>query len=55
MMSGRFVPAMTLITARRDAAPARQLHELQLSIQQFASGTASFGASLLIGRNAAAS
>ena len=53
MMSGRFVPAMVLITASVTPRLRGSFMSFNSSIQQFASGTASFGASLLIGRNAA--
>ena len=53
MMSGRFVPAMVLISASVTPRLRGSFMSFNSSIQQFASGTASFGASLLIGRNAA--
>ena len=53
MMSGRFVPAMTLMTASVTPRLRGSFMSFNSSIQQFASGTASFGASLLIGSNAA--
>ena len=53
MMSGRFVPAMALITASVAPRLRGSFMSFNSSIQQFASGTASFGASLLIGKNAA--
>ncbi len=53
MMSGRFVPAMTLITASVTPRLRGSFMSFNSSVQQFASGTASLGASLVIGRNAA--
>jgi predicted MFS family arabinose efflux permease len=53
MMSGRFVPAMTLMTASVTPRLRGSFMSFNSSIQQFASGAASFGASLIIGRNAA--
>lgn len=53
MMSGRFVPAMALITASVAPRLRGSFMSFNSSIQQFASGTASFGASLVIGRNPA--
>ena len=52
MMSGRFVPAMTLITSSVVPRLRGSFMSFNSSFQQFASGSASFGASLLIGRNA---
>ena len=52
MMSGRFVPAMALITSSVSPRLRGSFMSFNSSIQQLASGTASFGASLLIGRNA---
>jgi hypothetical protein len=53
MLSGRFVPAMALITSSV-APPLRgSFMSFNAAIQQLASGAASFGASLLIGRNSA--
>jgi len=52
MMSGRFVPAMTLITSSVAPRLRGSFMSFNSSFQQFASGSASFGASLLIGRNA---
>ena len=53
MMSGRFVPAMALMTSSVAPRLRGSFMSFNSSIQQFASGTASFGASLLIGSNAA--
>jgi predicted MFS family arabinose efflux permease len=53
MMSGRFVPAMALITSSVAPRLRGSFMSFNSSIQQLASGTASFGASLLMGRNAA--
>ena len=53
MMSGRFVPAMALITGSVTPRLRGSFMSFNAAIQQFASGTASFGASLLMGRNAA--
>lgn len=53
MMSGRFVPAMTLITSSVAPRLRGSFMSFNSSVQQFASGAASFGASLIIGRNAA--
>ena len=53
MMSGRFVPAMALLTSSVAPRLRGSFMSFNASIQQFASGTASFGASLLIGSNAA--
>jgi predicted MFS family arabinose efflux permease len=53
MMSGRFVPAMALITSSVTPRLRGSFMSFNSSIQGFASGAASFGASLLIGRNAA--
>lgn len=53
MMSGRFVPAMVLITASVTPRLRGSFMSFNSAIQQFASGSASFCASLLIGRNAA--
>ena len=53
MTSGRFVPAMALMTASVAPRLRGSFMSFNSSIQQFASGTASFGASLIIGRNAA--
>ena len=52
MMSGRFVPAMALITSSVAPRLRGSFMSFNASIQQLASGTASFGASLLMGRNA---
>ena len=53
MMSGRFVPAMALLTSSVAPRLRGSFMSFNSSIQQFASGTASFGASLLIGSDAA--
>ena len=53
MMSGRFVPAMALLTSSVAPRLRGSFMSFNSSVQQFASGTASFGASLLIGSNAA--
>lgn len=53
MMSGRFVPAMALMTSSVAPRLRGSFMSFNSSIQQFASGSASFGASLLIGSNAA--
>jgi predicted MFS family arabinose efflux permease len=53
MLSGRFVPAMALITASVTPRLRGSFMSFNSSIQGFASGAASFGASLLIGRDAA--
>jgi len=53
MLSGRFVPAMALITSSVAPQVRGSFMSFNSSIQQLASGTASFGASLIIGRNAA--
>jgi len=53
MLSGRFVPAMALITSSVAPRLRGSFMSFNASIQQLASGTASFGASLLIGRNSA--
>ena len=53
MMSGRFVPAMALITSSVAPRLRGSFMSFNSSVQQLAAGTASFGASLLIGRNAA--
>ena len=53
MMSGRFVPAMALITASVAPRLRGSFMSFNSSVQQFASGAAWFGASLMIGRNAA--
>jgi len=53
MMSGRFVPAMALMTASVAPRLRGSFMSFNSAIQQFASGTASLGASLLIGKNAA--
>ena len=52
-LSGRFVPAMALITSSVAPRLRGSFMSFNASIQQLASGTASFGASLLMGRNAA--
>jgi predicted MFS family arabinose efflux permease len=52
MMSGRFVPAMVLITASVAPRLRGSFMSFNSAVQQFASGSASFCASLLIGRNA---
>jgi predicted MFS family arabinose efflux permease len=52
MMSGRFVPAMTLITSSVTQRLRGSFMSFNSSIQQLASGIASFGASLIIGRAA---
>ena len=51
MMSGRFVPAMALMTASVEPRLRGSFMSFNSSIQQLASGTAAFGASLIIGRN----
>ena len=53
MLSGRFVPAMALITSSVAPRLRGSFMSFNSSIQQLAAGTASFGASLVIGRNAA--
>lgn len=53
MTSGRFVPAMALMTSSVAPRLRGSFMSFNSSIQQFASGAASFGASLIIGRNAA--
>ncbi len=53
MLSGRFVPAMALITSSVTPRLRGSFMSFNSSVQGFASGTASFGASLLIGRDAA--
>ena len=53
MMSGRFVPAMALMTSSVAPRLRGSFMSFNSSVQQFASGAASFGASLVIGRNAA--
>ncbi|MEK7361277.1 MAG: MFS transporter [Pseudomonadota bacterium] len=52
MLSGRFVPAMALITSSVSPRLRGSFMGFNSSIQQLASGAASFGASLLIGSNA---
>ena len=51
MMSGRFVPAMALMTASVAPRLRGSFMSFNSSIQQLASGVAAFGASLIIGRN----
>ncbi len=51
-LSGRFVPAMALITSSVSPRLRGSFMSFNSSIQQLASGTASFGASLVIGMNA---
>lgn len=53
MLSGRFVPAMALITSSVAPRLRGSFMSFNSSIQAFASGAASFGASLIIGRDAA--
>ena len=53
MLSGRFVPAMALVTSSVTPRLRGSFMSFNSSIQGFASGTASFGASLLIGSDAA--
>jgi len=53
MLSGRFVPAMALITSSVAPRLRGSFMSFNSSIQSFASGAASFGASLMIGRDAA--
>ena len=53
MLSGRFVPAMALITSSVTPRLRGSFMSFNSSVQGFASGAASFGASLLIGRDAA--
>ena len=52
MMSGRFVPAMALITGSVAPRLRGSFMSFNSSIQQLASGIASFGASLIMGRSA---
>lgn len=52
MLSGRFVPAMALITSSVAPRLRGSFMSFNASIQQLASGAASLGASLVIGRNA---
>ncbi|MCX7141550.1 MAG: MFS transporter [Proteobacteria bacterium] len=51
MLSGRFVPAMALITSSVTPRLRGSFMSFNSSIQGFAAGMASFGASLLMGRN----
>jgi len=53
MLSGRFVPAMALITSSVTPRLRGSFMSFNSSIQGFAAGAASFGASLLIGKDAA--
>ena len=53
MLSGRFVPAMALITSSVTPRLRGSFMSFNSSVQGFASGVASFGASLLMGRDAA--
>jgi len=53
MMSGRFVPAMALMTSSVAPRLRGSFMSFNASVQQLASGAASFGASLLIGSDAA--
>jgi predicted MFS family arabinose efflux permease len=53
MLSGRFVPAMALITSSVTPRLRGSFMSFNSSMQGFAAGAASFGASLMIGRDAA--